>query len=224
MALSDCKTAALFATPDSTRAWRYLSRFPYPWEALTGLRAWLVEAGGMLDSGYEQHGEGIWISRRATVAESACLNAPCIIEEGAVIRHGAYLRGGVMVGRGAVVGNSCELKNCLLFDGVQVPHFNYVGDSILGHRAHLGAGAITSNVKGDRSAVSIRIGDGLHPTGLRKLGAMLGDGVEVGCNAVLNPGTVIGIGARVYPLSNVRGFVPAHTVCKGDRGIFPLIQ
>lgn len=213
--------SALFLTPDSTRAWQYLFGFSYPWEAIGPLKAYLTELGRALDDTFETRGEGILVSRRAGVAESALLTAPCIIEEGAEIRHGAYLRGGVLVGRGTVVGNSCELKNCILFDGVQVPHFNYVGDSILGCRVHLGAGAITSNVKGDRSPISVRVGKIALPTGRTKLGAILGDGVEVGCNAVLNPGTVVGVGARIYPLSCVRGYIPEHTVCKGDRGIFP---
>ena len=216
------QTSALFRTPDSSRAWPFLSAFRYPWEMLPTWKQYLRELGAALSAAdYEERGEGIWVSRLAKTAESAAIQAPCIIEAGAELRHGAFLRGGVMVGRGAVVGNSCELKNCLLFDGAQVPHFNYVGDSILGFRAHLGAGAITSNVTGDRSEIAIRLDREVIHTGMKKLGAMLGDGAEIGCNAVLNPGCVIGAGARVYPLSCVRGFVPAHTLYKAERGIFP---
>ncbi len=215
------RASSLFRTPNTTRAWRYLTSFSYPWEAIPPLRDSIREIGRALrPEEFEQRGDGIWISRRATVADSALLSAPCIIEEGAEIRHGALIRGGVLIGRGAVVGNSCELKNALLFDSVQVPHFNYVGDSILGHRAHLGAGAVMSNVKGDRSEIGIRFGDALLPTGMRKLGAILGDRAEIGCNAVLNPGTVIGIGTRVYPLSNVRGYLPEHAILKAERGLF----
>lgn len=215
-----CRTNALFHAPNTTRAWAHLANYRYPWEILAPLRQIIAALGrGLCAEEFEERGEGIFISRRASVADSACIHGPCIIEEGAQVRHGAFLRGGTLVGRGAVVGNSCELKNCILFDGVQVPHFNYVGDSILGFGAHLGAGAITSNVKGDRSEVYIHVGEKCLPTGRKKLGAMLGDGVEVGCNAVLNPGTVIGVGSRIYPLSSVRGYIPSHVIVKGDRGM-----
>ena len=214
------QSSSLFQTPDSTLAWRYLFSFRYPWEILPSWKHYLAELCRSLDSEeYEDCGENIRISRRATVAGSAQIMGPCIIEAGAEIRHGAFLRGGVLIGKHAVVGNSCEVKNSLLFDGVQIPHFNYVGDSILGHRAHLGAGAITSNVKGDRSEIRIRSDGEMISTGLTKLGAILGDGVEVGCNAVLNPGTVIGVGSRIYPLSSVRGYIPSHVIVKGDRGM-----
>ena len=213
--MEQCRAKALFRAPGTTRVWEHLMLYRYPWEILTPLGEIIRALGRELSAAdFEERGEGILISRRAEVAESACLCAPCIIEEGAQIRHGAYLRGGAIVGRGAVVGNSCELKNCILFDGVQVPHFNSVGDSILGFGAHLGAGAITSNVKGDRSEVTVRAGDMTLPTGRKKLGAILGDRVEVGCNAVLNPGTVVGIGTRIYPLSCVRGYLPAGCIVK----------
>ena len=214
------QVSALFQVPESTSAWRYLSSFCYPWEMLPSWRCHLAEVCRSLDDAeYEERGENIRISRRAAVAESAQIMGPCIVEAGAEIRHGAFLRGGVLIGRGAIVGNSCEVKNSLLFDGVQIPHFNYVGDSILGHRAHLGAGAITSNVKGDRSEIGIRFGNEMLPTGLTKMGAILGDNVEVGCNAVLNPGTVVGVGSRIYPLSSVRGYIPRGVIVKGDRGM-----
>ena len=197
--------------------------YRYPWEILSPLGEIIRALGRDLPADeFEDRGEGIRISRRATVAPSVCLRGPCIIEEGAEIRHGAYLRGGTVVGRGAVVGNSCELKNCILFDGVQVPHFNYVGDSILGFRAHLGAGAITSNVKGDRSEIAVHLGEQSVPTGRKKLGAILGDRVEVGCNAVLNPGTVVGIGTRIYPLTCVRGYIPAGCIVKNTGEIAAL--
>lgn len=158
--------------------------------------------------------EGVLISRRATVADSALILPPAVILEGAEIRHGAYIRGNCFIGRGCVVGNSCELKNCVLFDRACVPHFNYVGDSVLGCGAHLGAGAITSNLKLDGGEVTVRIGDALIETGRRKVGALIGDGAEVGCNSVLNPGTVIGAGATVYPLLSVRGYVPHRSILK----------
>ena len=217
---SQLTASALFRTPDTTRAWHYLISFSAPWEALPTLKDSIYGMGLSLDmSQFDRRGDGIWISKHAHVADSAHLSPPCIIEDGAEIRHGALLRGSVLVGRGAVVGNSCELKNALLFDGVQAAHFNYVGDSILGYRAHLGAGAVTSNVKGDRSEIGIRFGDTVLPTGMRKLGAILGDSTEIGCNAVLNPGTVVGIGTRVYPLSHVRGYLPEHAIFKAERGL-----
>ena len=220
--MQKCQTVALFGAPHTTRAWAHLMRYRYPWELLDPLRQIIAALGRDLpEEEFEERGEGIFISRRASVAHSACIHGPCIIEEGAEVRHGAFLRGGALIGRGAVVGNSCELKNCILFDGVQVPHFNYVGDSILGFRAHLGAGAITSNVKGDRSEVYVHIDGERLPTGRKKLGAMLGDHVEVGCNAVLNPGAVVGIGARIYPLCAVRGYVPAGCILKSSGDIVP---
>ena len=218
--MENCRPNALFRAANTTRAWAHLMHYRYPWEILDPLRQIIAALGRDLPAAeFEERGEGIFISRRASVADSACIHSPCIIEEGAQVRHGAFLRGGTLIGRGAVVGNSCELKNCILFDGVQVPHFNYVGDSILGFGAHLGAGAITSNVKGDRSEVYVRVGEQRFPTGRKKLGAMLGDGVEVGCNAVLNPGTVVGIGTRIYPLCSVRGYIPPQCILKGGETV-----
>ena len=213
--MEQCQAQALFRAAGTTRVWEHLAMYRYPWEILTPLGEIIRTLGRELPvADFEERGEGIWISRRAAVAESACLKAPCIIEEGAEIRHGAYVRGCALVGRGAVVGNSCELKNCVLFDGVQVPHFNYVGDSILGFRAHLGAGAVISNVKGDRSEIAVRVGNNFVMTGRKKLGAIVGDRVEVGCHAVLNPGVVVGIGARIYPLTCVRGYVSGGCIVK----------
>ncbi len=192
----------------------------YPWEVLKDIKSFVLELGSRLPkSEYAQVGENIWIAKTATVAASASLNGPLIVDHGAEIRHCAFIRGSAIVGKNCVVGNSTELKNCILFDGVQVPHFNYVGDSILGYKAHMGAGAVTSNVKSDKTNVAVRSEDGRIETGLRKFGAMLGDRVEIGCNSVLNPGTVIGRDSIVYPTSCVRGVVPEESIYKGAENI-----
>ena len=192
-----------------------LSSVTYPWEALPKIKDFILELGKSLSPDeFDQPTEGVWISKSATVAPSASVNAPCIICAGAEIRQCAFIRGSAIVGEGAVVGNSCELKNCILFDKVQVPHFNYVGDSILGYKSHMGAGSITSNVKSDKTLVSIAFDNEKIPTELKKVGAILGDEVEIGCNSVLNPGTVIGKKTNVYPLSSVRGFVPPFSILK----------
>lgn len=188
----------------------------YPWEVLGEIGSFLLALGRSLSPEVFDHPqEDVWIAKDATVAPTACIQGPCIIDRGAEVRHCAFLRGNVIVGKNTTVGNSTELKNVVLFDRVQVPHYNYVGDSILGHRAHMGAGAITSNVKGDRSAVIIRNGDERFVTGRKKVGAFLGDRVEVGCNSVLNPGTVVGRDSQIYPLSSVRGTVPPLSIYKG---------
>lgn len=187
----------------------------YPWEVLPRIGAFIMALGRTLpEDRYERRGDDVWIAKSATVYPSACINGPAIIDEEAEVRHCAFIRGNAIVGRGAVVGNSTELKNVVLFNKVQVPHYNYVGDSILGFRAHMGAGSITSNVKSDKTLVVVRAGDERMETGLKKFGAMLGDQVEVGCNSVLNPGTVIGRRATVYPTSMVRGFLPADSIYK----------
>lgn len=187
----------------------------YPWELLPKIGAYIVELGNSLpEDKYEKRSENIWIAKSAKVAPTACLNGPCIIDEDAEIRHCAFIRGNAIVGKGAVVGNSTELKNVILFNKVQVPHYNYVGDSILGYKAHMGAGSITSNVKSDKTLVVVRAGEERFETGLKKFGAMLGDNVEIGCNSVLNPGTVIGRQTNVYPTSMVRGFIPAGSIYK----------
>ena len=198
-----------------TLAAEYLRGFTYPWEALGGIRAMILELGPKLDP--EQYAEvspQVWVHRTATVAPTAYLGAPCIIGAGTEVRHGAFIRGSALVGDNCVVGNSVELKNVILFDGVQTPHYNYVGDSILGYKAHMGAGSITSNVKSDKTLVVVRCGAERAETGRKKVGAMLGDHVEIGCNSVLNPGTVVGRNSRVYPLSSVRGTVPADSIYK----------
>ncbi|MDO5143309.1 MAG: UDP-N-acetylglucosamine pyrophosphorylase [bacterium] len=197
-----------------TLAGEYLSRFTYPWEALSGIRQMILELGETLGDEYEQPAPGVWVHRTATVAPTAYLGAPCVIGADTEVRHCAFIRGAALVGSGCVVGNSVELKNVILFDCVQTPHYNYVGDSILGYRSHMGAGSITSNVKSDKSLVIVRSADEAIATGLKKMGAMLGDHVEVGCNSVLNPGTMIGRGSNVYPLSSVRGVVPANSIVK----------
>lgn len=213
--LEGSRITALYHYPEHSIAWPLLSAHEYPWEALDGIKAYILSLGATLsEEEYTRIGEDVWVAKTARVAASASLNGPCIICADAEIRQGAFIRGSAIVGAGAVVGNSTELKNCILFDGVQVPHFNYVGDSILGYRSHMGAGAITSNVKSDKSLVKIRYGGECLETGRKKVGAMLGDLVEVGCNSVLNPGTVIGRETNVYPLSSVRGYVPASCIYK----------
>ena len=187
----------------------------YPWEVLPKISAFILELGEKLDpEEYEKRGENVWIARSAKVAPTAYVNGPAIIGKEAEVRHCAFIRGNAIVGEGAVVGNSTELKNVVLFNKVQVPHYNYVGDSILGYRAHMGAGSITSNVKSDKTLVVVKDGKEEIPTGLKKFGAMLGDRVEVGCNSVLNPGTVIGRGSQVYPVSCVRGVIPENSIYK----------
>ena len=198
-----------------TRAAEVFNGLIYPWEALDRLADFIRELGKDLPTDrFRQAGEAVWIAKSAKVFDSAYIAGPCIIDEEAEVRHCAFIRGSAFVGRGAVVGNSTELKNSLLFDGVQVPHYNYVGDSILGHKSHMGAGSITSNVKSDKTPVCVQADGERLETGRKKFGAMLGDFVEVGCGSVLNPGTVIGSHSNVYPLSSVRGFIPAGSIYK----------
>ncbi|MBS5865119.1 MAG: hypothetical protein KIC37_02030 [Coriobacteriaceae bacterium] len=201
----------------------YLAKFECPWEALAGIKDFILELGSKLPSSeYEQITEYVWVARDAKVFDSAFLGGPTIIDHEAQVRHCAFVRTSAIVGKGSVAGNSSELKNVIIFDNAEVPHYNYVGDSILGWHAHMGAGAITSNLKSDRSNVVVKADDEQIATGLRKFGAMLGDWVEVGCNSVLNPGTVIGAHSRIYPLSRVRGFVPANHIFKDPDHIVPL--
>ena len=201
---------------EHTMAGEYLAQFEYPWQALKGIGALISELGSKLDDDYEQVSPKVWVHKTATVAPTAFLGAPCIIGADTEVRHCAFVRGNALVGKGCVVGNSVELKNVILFDGVQVPHFNYVGDSILGYMSHMGAGSVTSNVKSDKSLVTVKDGDQKIETGLKKFGAMVGDFVEVGCNSVLNPGTVAGRNSNVYPTSCVRGVIPADSIWKND--------
>lgn len=205
-----------------TLAADYLSRFVYPWEALSGITDMIFKLGASLPKNeYNEVHPGVWVHKTARVYQSAFLGTPCIIGAGSEVRHGAFIRGSALVGRDAVVGNSVELKNVILFDHVETPHYNYVGDSILGFYAHMGAGSITSNVKADRKNIIVKDGEELIETGLKKIGAMLGDHVEVGCNAVLNPGTIVGREAVVYPLSAVRGIVPADHIYKTADCVVP---
>ena len=204
-----------------TRAGKMLVGVADPWEALDRIGETVLAIGAKLDpEAYDHPQDDIWIAKSAVVYKTATIIGPCIIGENTEVRPGAFLRGNILVGDGAVVGNSTELKNCILFDGVQVPHYNYVGDSILGYMAHMGAGAITSNVKGDKQNVVVH-GERDYETGRMKFGAMLGDNAEIGCGSVLNPGTVIGRDTQVYPLSSVRGVIPARHIVKGERGVFP---
>lgn len=217
--MENAKIANLYDL-NETIAKDYLAGFTYPWEALKGISDFIRKIGPTLDpERYEQKGTDIWVAKSATVAPTACLNGPLIIDEEAEVRHCAFVRGSAIVGRGCVVGNSTELKNVILFNSVQVPHYNYVGDSILGYKSHMGAGSITSNVKSDKTLVVVKDGDEKIETGLKKFGAMLGDHVEVGCNSVLNPGTVIGRNSNVYPLSPVRGVIPADSIFKNSSEI-----
>ncbi|MGM9590271.1 MAG: UDP-N-acetylglucosamine pyrophosphorylase [Faecousia sp.] len=194
----------------------FLAEYPCPWQALGGIKELILSLGPSLDDTYTQTAPQVWVHKTATVAPTAFLGAPCIIGPGTEIRHCAFIRGSALVGENCVVGNSVELKNVILFDNVQVPHFNYVGDSILGYKSHMGAGAVTSNVKSDHSLVVVKNGNEQIPTGLKKFGAMLGDFVEVGCNSVLNPGTVIGRRSNVYPTSCVRGVIPENSIWKNN--------
>lgn len=187
----------------------------YPWEVLGDIKEFIIKLGKTLpEDKYDMVSENVWVAKNATVFESAHIGSPCIIDEEAEVRHCAFIRGSAIVGKKCVVGNSVELKNVILFNNVQVPHYNYVGDSVLGYKSHMGAGSITSNVKSDKTLVVVRNGEESIETGLKKFGAMLGDNVEVGCNSVLNPGTIIGRGSNVYPTSSVRGYVPAGSIYK----------
>ena len=198
-----------------TAAADYLAGFTYPWEALSGIKALIVSLGEQLPADeYTEVSPQVWVHKTAKVAPTALLGAPCIIGAETEVRHCAFVRGSALVGKKCVVGNSVELKNVILFDNVQVPHYNYVGDSILGFKSHMGAGSITSNVKQDQRLVVVHSAEGDIPTGIKKFGAMLGDHVEIGCNSVLNPGTVIGRWSNVYPLSSVRGVIPEKHIWK----------
>ena len=211
--MATLKTLELFDL-DHTQAGAYLAGFEYPWQALSGIKELILELGALLGEEYTQVAPQVWVHRTAKVAPTAYLGAPCIIGADTEVRHCAFIRGSALVGKNCVVGNSVELKNVILFDNVQVPHYNYVGDSILGYKSHMGAGSITSNVKSDKTLVAVKNGDQVMETGLKKFGAMLGDYVEVGCNSVLNPGTVIGRCSNIYPTSCVRGVVPENSIWK----------
>lgn len=213
------KTTELFDLKH-TVAEEYLSQFEYPWQALSGIKQLITEIGKNLpESEYNKQGEDVWIHKEAEVFPSAYIGGPCIIGKGTQVRQCAFIRSAALIGENCVIGNSTEIKNAIIFDNVQVPHFNYVGDSILGYKSHLGAGAVTSNVKSDKSLVKLRFGDEVIETKLKKFGAMVGDFVEVGCNSVLNPGTVIGKNSNIYPLSSVRGVVAENSIFKAQNNI-----
>ena len=212
-------TAELFSRGHSMAEELLFSK-EYPWQVLSLIHDYILKKGAELPADrFEQVSDQVWIARSAKVAPTACIMGPCIIDEEAEIRHCAFIRGNAIVGKGAVVGNSTELKNVILSDKVQVPHYNYVGDSILGYKSHMGAGSITSNVKSDKKLVVVKAGEERFETGLKKMGAMLGDEVEVGCQSVLNPGTIIGSYSNIYPLSSVRGFVPGNSIFKNAQNI-----
>ncbi len=205
---------------DHTLAKEYLEKFEYPWESFKGISDLIIEIGKKLNKEeYDEVSENVWVAKSAKVFSSAYLGSPCIIGPETEVRHCAFIRGSALVGKNCVVGNSVELKNVILFDNVQVPHYNYVGDSILGYKSHMGAGSITSNVKSDKTLVVVKNEEEKIETGLKKFGAVLGDHVEVGCNSVLNPGTVIGRNTNIYPLSRVRGVVPANSIYKDANNI-----
>lgn len=206
---------------NETIASKLMSKYEYPWEVLPKIGEYILELGKQLDNDeeYEKKSENVWIAKTAKVAPTAYINGPAIIGKDAEVRHCAFIRGNAIVGEGAVVGNSTELKNVILFNKVQVPHYNYVGDSILGYKSHMGAGSITSNVKSDKKLVIVKNGKKEIETGLKKFGAMLGDGVEVGCGSVLNPGTIIGKNTNIYPLSSVRGIVKENSIYKNQNDI-----
>lgn len=218
--MEQLKIKDLYGNLIETMAKELLESKTYPWEVLPLIGDFIINTGNRLCADeYDKVGENIWIAKTAEVAPTAYINGPAIIGKGAQVRHCAFIRGNALVGEGAVVGNSTELKNVILFNKVQVPHYNYVGDSILGFKSHMGAGSITSNVKSDKKLVIVKGAGAAIETGLKKFGAMLGDEVEVGCGSVLNPGTVIGSHTNVYPLSSVRGVVPAHSIYKNKNEV-----
>ncbi|MCI6421402.1 MAG: UDP-N-acetylglucosamine pyrophosphorylase [Blautia sp.] len=218
--MEQLKISELYSDLNQTLAKELLESKTYPWEVLPLISAFIVKLGHTLsEEEYEKKGENVWIAKSAKVAPTAWINGPAIIGKDAEIRHCAFIRGNALVGEGAVVGNSTELKNVILFNKVQVPHYNYVGDSILGYKSHMGAGSITSNVKSDKKLVVVKAAEQNMETGMKKFGAMLGDEVEVGCGSVLNPGTVVGSHSNIYPLSSVRGVVPANSIYKNKNEI-----
>lgn len=218
--MEQLKISELYADLSKTLAKELLESKTYPWEVLPQISSFILKLGNTLsEEEYEKKGENVWIAKSAKIAPTAYINGPAIIGKEAEVRHCAFIRGNALVGEGAVVGNSTELKNVILFDKVQVPHYNYVGDSILGYKSHMGAGSITSNVKSDKKLVVVKGKEIRIETGLKKFGAMLGDEVEVGCGSVLNPGTVVGSHSNIYPLSSVRGVVPANSIYKNKNEV-----
>ena len=222
--MEECKIKNLYNC-EETIAKELIEKYTYPWEVLPEISEYILNLGEKLDKNiFEKRGENIWVAKTAKIAPTAYINGPAIIDEEAEIRHCAFIRGNAIVGKGAVVGNSTELKNVILFNKVQVPHYNYVGDSILGYKAHMGAGSITSNVKSDKKLVVIKNGTEKIETNRKKVGAMLGDNVEVGCGSVLNPGTIVGKNSNIYPLSSVRGVIPENSIYKNKNEIVERIE
>ena len=209
---------------DNSIAIDLINKYEYPYEVLPNIKEYIISLGNKLDNHYKKIDNDIWISNKATISKSAEIIGPCIIDDDAEIRHNAFIRGSVIIGKGCVLGNSCEIKNSILFDEVDVPHFNYVGDSILGYKSHLGAGVIISNLKSDKKNVTIKYNDKTIDTGLRKVGSFLADNVEVGCNSVLNPGTIIGNNTSIYPLTSVRGYIPKDSIVKDKNNIIKKIS
>lgn len=218
--MNQLKNSVLFEDLSKSIAGELIAKYEFPWEVLPRIKDYIVELGKTLSTEeYDNPSENVWISKSAKVFPSAYINGPAIICAGAEVRHCAFIRGNAIVGENAVVGNSTELKNVILFNNVQVPHYNYVGDSILGFKSHMGAGSITSNVKSDKTLVTINVNGEKVETGLKKMGAILADNVEVGCNSVLNPGTIVGRESNIYPVSMVRGYVPAHSIYKNKNEV-----
>lgn len=212
------KTKDIFIGSESI-ADNFVKSFEFPYEVLPNIKEYIIKLSSDLNEDYKKIKESIWVHKSAKISDSACINGPCIIDEGAELRHNAFIRGNVIIGKNSVVGNSCELKNTILYDYVQVPHFNYVGDSILGNYAHLGAGTIISNLKSDKSNIKIKNNDEIIDTLMRKVGAFIGDNVEVGCNCVINPGTIIMPNSNIYPLTNIRGIVKSNVIVKSMNNI-----
>ena len=214
--MESIKIKNLFSLENSEAA-PLLEKYEYPYEVLPHISDFILEYGKTLDKNkFDDKGNGIYIAKSATVAPTASITGPCIIGENSEVRHCAYIRGSAFIGKNCVIGNSSEIKNVIIFNNVQVPHYNYVGDSILGYRSHMGAGSITSNIKSDRTPVKIRVGNEVIETGMRKIGAFLGDFVEIGCGSVMNPGTIVGKNTNVYPLSMVRGYIPENSIYKNQ--------
>lgn len=212
------KTKEIFLSNDSIAS-EFINKYEYPFEVLPNIKSYILALGNALNDNYEEHGENIWIHKNANVSTSAYIVGPCIIDDGAEIRHCAFIRGNVIIGKNSVLGNSCEIKNAILYDNVQVPHFSYVGDSILGSHSHMGASSIISNLKSDKKNIVIKNNGELIETGMRKIGAFLGDNVEIGCGCVLNPGTIVMPNSNIYPLTSVRGVIPSDSIVKSMSNI-----
>lgn len=207
------KTKEIFLSNESI-ADEFIKSHEYPYEVLPNIKSYILDLGSKLGSEFKKNGDDIWVHEKAVINKNAEIKGPCIIDEGAEIRFGSFIRGSVIIGKNTVIGNSCEIKNVIIYDNVQIPHFNYVGDSIIGSHAHFGAGVIVSNLKSDKKNIVIKYNGAIIETGMRKIGAFVGDSVEVGCNSVINPGTIIMANSNIYPLTNVRGVIPSGVIVK----------